>query len=53
MHILWFDWRDIQNPEANGAGVFIHDVMKRLPNIGIVYRGQELIGSLLTIIVSH
>src|SRR3712207_6222469 len=30
MHILWFNWRDIQNPEAGGAEVFTHEIMKRL-----------------------
>jgi glycosyltransferase involved in cell wall biosynthesis len=30
MRILWFNWKDIQNPEAGGAEVFTHEVMKRL-----------------------
>jgi glycosyltransferase involved in cell wall biosynthesis len=30
MRILWFNWRDILNPEAGGAEVFTHEVMKRL-----------------------
>lgn len=30
MHILWFNWRDIQNPDAGGAEVFTHEVMRRL-----------------------
>jgi hypothetical protein len=30
MRILWFNWRDIQNPEAGGAEVYTHEVMKRL-----------------------
>jgi hypothetical protein len=30
MRILWFNWRDIRNPEAGGAEVFTHEVMKRL-----------------------
>jgi glycosyltransferase involved in cell wall biosynthesis len=34
MHILWFNWRDILNPEAGGAEVFTHEVMKRLTQRG-------------------
>jgi glycosyltransferase involved in cell wall biosynthesis len=34
MHILWFNWRDILNPEAGGAEVFTHEVMKRLTKRG-------------------
>jgi hypothetical protein len=32
MHILWFNLRDIQNPEAGGAEVFtrVYVLMKRL-----------------------
>lgn len=30
MRILWFNWRDIKNPEAGGAEVFTHEVCKRL-----------------------
>jgi glycosyltransferase involved in cell wall biosynthesis len=30
MRVLWFNWRDILNPEAGGAEVFTHEVMKRL-----------------------
>ncbi len=30
MRILWFNWRDIQNPGAGGAEVFTHEIMKRL-----------------------
>src|SRR5690606_29294420 len=30
MHILWFNWRDIKNPDAGGAEVFTHEVMRRL-----------------------
>ena len=30
MRILWFNWRDIKNPEAGGAEVYTHEVMKRL-----------------------
>src|SRR5215210_9011228 len=37
MRILWFNWRDIRNPEAGGAEVFTHEVMKRL-----VKRGYEM-----------
>ncbi len=35
MRILWFNWRDIQNPEAGGAEVFTHEVMKRLTRRGL------------------
>jgi glycosyltransferase involved in cell wall biosynthesis len=34
MRILWFNWRDILNPEAGGAEVFTHEVMKRLTKRG-------------------
>jgi glycosyltransferase involved in cell wall biosynthesis len=30
MRILWYNWRDIKNPEAGGAEVFTHEVCKRL-----------------------
>lgn len=30
MKVLWFNWRDIKNPDAGGAEVFTHEVMKRL-----------------------
>ncbi|MGI0011963.1 MAG: glycosyltransferase family 4 protein [Nitrososphaera sp.] len=30
MKILWYNWRDIRNPEAGGAEVFTHEVCKRL-----------------------
>lgn len=30
MRILWFNWRDIKNPDAGGAEVFTHEVMRRL-----------------------
>ncbi len=30
MKILWYNWRDIKNPEAGGAEVFTHEVCKRL-----------------------
>lgn len=30
MRVLWFNWRDIRNPEAGGAEVFTHEVMRRL-----------------------
>ena len=29
LRILWFNWRDIKNPEAGGAEVFTHEVAKR------------------------
>ena len=34
MRILWFNWRDLQNPEAGGAEVYTHEVMKRLAERG-------------------
>jgi glycosyltransferase involved in cell wall biosynthesis len=34
MRILWFNWRDILNPDAGGAEVFTHEVMKRLTKRG-------------------
>jgi glycosyltransferase involved in cell wall biosynthesis len=37
MRILWFNWRDIQNPGAGGAEVFTHEIMKRLAK-----RGHEM-----------
>jgi glycosyltransferase involved in cell wall biosynthesis len=27
---LWFNWRDIKNPNAGGAEIFTHEVMRRL-----------------------
>jgi hypothetical protein len=30
MKILWYNWRDIKNPDAGGAEVFTHEVCKRL-----------------------
>jgi len=30
MRILWYNWRDIKNPEAGGAEVFTHEVCRRL-----------------------
>jgi glycosyltransferase involved in cell wall biosynthesis len=30
MRVLWYNWRDIKNPEAGGAEVFTHEVCKRL-----------------------
>lgn len=34
LKILWFNWRDIKNPEAGGAEVYIHEVAKRLVKKG-------------------
>jgi glycosyltransferase involved in cell wall biosynthesis len=34
MRILWFNWRDIRNPEAGGAEIYTHEVMKRLAKKG-------------------
>jgi glycosyltransferase involved in cell wall biosynthesis len=32
MKILWFNWRDIKNPEAGGAEVLTHEIASRLVN---------------------
>ena len=37
MRILWLNWRDIKHPEAGGAEVLTHEVMRRL-----VRRGYEM-----------
>lgn len=34
MNILWFNWRDIRNPEAGGAEVYTHEIAKRLAEKG-------------------
>jgi glycosyltransferase involved in cell wall biosynthesis len=34
MRILWFNWRDLRNPEAGGAEIYTHEVMKRLAKKG-------------------
>ena len=34
MNILWFNWRDIKNPEAGGAEVYTHEIAKRLAEKG-------------------
>jgi glycosyltransferase involved in cell wall biosynthesis len=34
MRVLWFNWRDIRNPEAGGAEVYTHEIMKRLAKKG-------------------
>ena len=34
MNILWFNWRDMKNPEAGGAEVFTHEVGRRLVKMG-------------------
>lgn len=34
MQVLWLNWRDIKNPEAGGAEVFTHEVMRRLVKKG-------------------
>ncbi len=34
MDILWFNWRDIRNPEAGGAEVYTHEIAKRLAEKG-------------------
>jgi glycosyltransferase involved in cell wall biosynthesis len=30
LRILWFNWRDIRHPDAGGAEVFTHEIMRRL-----------------------
>ena len=37
MKILWFNWRDITHPEAGGAEVLTHEVMRRF-----VERGHDM-----------
>ena len=37
MRILWFNWRDIKHPEAGGAEVLTHEVMRRF-----VKRGYDM-----------
>jgi glycosyltransferase involved in cell wall biosynthesis len=37
VRVLWLNWRDIKNPEAGGAEVFTHEVMRRL-----VKKGYEM-----------
>ncbi len=34
MNILWFNWRDIRNPEAGGAEIYTHEIAKRLAEKG-------------------
>lgn len=34
MRVLVYNWRDIENPNAGGAEVFTHEVLKRLVNRG-------------------
>jgi glycosyltransferase involved in cell wall biosynthesis len=34
LHVLWFNWRDIDNPEAGGAELYTHEVMRRLVKKG-------------------
>jgi len=34
MRILWFNWRDIKHPEAGGAEVLTHEIMRRLAQRG-------------------
>jgi glycosyltransferase involved in cell wall biosynthesis len=30
LRILWFNWRDIKHPDAGGAEIFTHEIMRRL-----------------------
>ena len=34
IRVLWLNWRDIEHPEAGGAEVFTHEVMRRLVKKG-------------------
>ena len=34
LDVLWFNWSDIKNPDAGGAEVFTHEVMRRLATKG-------------------
>lgn len=34
MRVLWYNWRDIKNPDAGGAEIFTHEVMRRLAKRG-------------------
>ena len=34
LRVLWLNWRDIEHPEAVGAEVFTHEVMRRLVKKG-------------------
>lgn len=34
MRVLWYNWRDIKHPDAGGAEVFTHEIMRRLVNRG-------------------
>jgi glycosyltransferase involved in cell wall biosynthesis len=34
LRVLWLNWRDIEHPEAGGAEVFTHEVMRRLVKKG-------------------
>jgi glycosyltransferase involved in cell wall biosynthesis len=34
LRVLWFNWRDLKHPEAGGAEVFTHEVMRRLVLMG-------------------
>src|SRR6476620_11875017 len=34
LRLLWFNWRDIKNPDAGGAEVFTHEVACRLAKKG-------------------
>ena len=34
MRILWFNWRDIKHPEAGGAEVLTHELMRRFAERG-------------------
>lgn len=36
MRILWFNWRDIKNPNAGGAEVLTHEIMRRF-----IIRGHD------------
>ncbi|HTH23359.1 MAG TPA: glycosyltransferase, partial [Nitrososphaeraceae archaeon] len=37
MRILWYNWRDVKNPEAGGAEAYSHQIMTRL-----LQRGHDI-----------
>jgi len=36
LQVLWYNWRDIKNPDSGGAEVFAHEVMLRLVKKGYI-----------------
>ncbi|MDK2373312.1 MAG: glycosyltransferase family 4 protein [Candidatus Korarchaeota archaeon] len=35
VRVLWFNWRDLRNPESGGAEIYTHNIAKRLVRRGI------------------